>query len=143
MGSRKIKFCAYPGCEKYWDAKGDRGCGNKKWCEEHRLEIQRKGGREYYHKNKERCLMTSAKWRKENPEKRRAAQKSWYQNNKEKAAEYQRNYYLAHRKERINKYSTTKEYIIEKNMRYYKENRELILAKRRERYWRSKHLNKG
>jgi hypothetical protein len=170
MVHRKQKQCAWEGCEVQWDAKGERGCGKKKWCDKHKLLVLQQYRKKYYQNNKtafkrrqtewnlgnrERYLECQAVYRDKNRErineKARMGNRERYlecqavyrDKNRERINEKARKYYHAHKQERINKYSTTKEYIKAKNLRHYRENRDAILAKRRERWHKTKDLNKG
>jgi len=149
MGKMKQKQCAWEGCEVQWDAKGERGCGNKKWCDKHRPLVLKRSRAKYYQNNKQAFSMRQKKYNEENREQYLKQQQEYRDRNRERINEKARKYYHAHKKERMKKYSLSKEYITARNLRYYRKNRDEILRKRRERwklrerYHKSKGLNKG
>jgi hypothetical protein len=143
MGKMKQKQCAWDGCEVQWDAKGERGNGNKKWCDKHKLLVLQQYRKKYYQNNKAAFKRRQTEWNLGNRERYLECQAVYRDKNREIINEKARKYYHARKQERINKYSTTKEYVKAKNLRHYHENREAIKAKRRERYHKTKDLNKG
>ena len=143
MGKMKQKQCAWDGCEVQWDAKGERGCGNKKWCDKHRPLVLKRSRANYYQNNKEAFKRRQTEWNLVNREQYLKQQQGYRDKNREIINENARKYYHARKQERINKDSLSKEYIKAKNLRYYHENREAIKAKRRERWHKTKDLNKG
>ncbi|MCT4238444.1 hypothetical protein [Elizabethkingia anophelis] len=61
-------------------------------CIECRAEYNRAFSREYYHKNKEKCIEKNRNYKKNNQEKVKATRKEYVENNKEKILEIHRNW---------------------------------------------------
>jgi hypothetical protein len=125
------------------DVKSNGMQKEKKWCDKHKLLVLQQYRKKYYQNNKAAFKRRQTEWNLVNREQYLKQQQGYRDKNREIINEKARKYYHARKQERINKYSLSKEYIKAKNLKHYRENRDAILAKRRERWHKTKDLNKG
>jgi len=76
-------MCEYGSCRVEWDAKGIRGCGSKRYCDEHRPLVRKATAARYYQRNKPAFKERQKNWQSKNLEQFRETQLKYREKNRQ------------------------------------------------------------